>query len=203
MELKYRFVVLEGVNGCGKTTQVDAITDILRSDGLSVFKTFEPSSRFSSEKIKYAIETGVYRDPRTTVLLYCANRVEHVRAIRGILKLDDCVLCSRFTPSTIAYQSYGQGVDLAWVDSMIKMTTGDFQPDACIWIDTPIEVCLERLSRRDSAGVDPEILGQYLRKVRRGYLRFFENTEVPFLRISEDIPSELTTSKILDFISET
>ncbi|WP_310489863.1 dTMP kinase [Chamaesiphon sp. VAR_69_metabat_338] len=170
-----KFIVFEGVEGAGKTTQIELTAAWLQNqiDGdRAVAITREPGGT----KIGRQIRQLLLDDPdecisyRTELLLYAADRAQHVEAkIKPHLELGDIVLCDRFTDSTIAYQGYGRGFDRDEIDRVNQLATGGLQSDLTFWLDLDVTLGLERvllrgkLDRMERATID------FHQRVRQGY----------------------------------
>ena len=142
-----RFVVLEGIDGCGKTTQLQALRQWLPSSGLmapgaSLVVSREPGGTALGQALRELLlhpPQGVQPLPRAELLLYAADRAQHVEALLlPVLAAGDWVLCDRFTGSTAAYQGYGRGLPLALIDTLESLATGGLQADLTLWLDVSL-----------------------------------------------------------------
>jgi dTMP kinase len=174
-----RFIVLEGIDGCGKTTQLQALRQWLPSSGLMapgarVIVSREPGGTALGQALRELLlhppgETAPV--PRAELLLYAADRAQHVETVlRPALEAGDWVLCDRFTGSTAAYQGYGRGLPLALIDTLESLATGCLQADLTLWLDVPlIESCWRRreqlADRLEEEGV------AFLARVAHGFER--------------------------------
>lgn len=144
------FITFEGPDGCGKTTQWALLADSLAAAGYVVVRTREPGGPPQAEAIR-ALLANPSADwlPRTEVYLLEAARHEHVeRCIRPALAAGQVVLCDRFTDSTLAYQGYGKGLDLAWLRAENDAATGGLRPDLTLLYDLAPEEALQRIAAR-------------------------------------------------------
>ena len=142
-----RFVVLEGIDGCGKTTQVEALQQWLPSSGLlppgaRVVVSREPGGTALGQALRELLlhtPGEAAPVPRAELLLYAADRAQHVETVlRPALERGDWVLCDRFTGSTAAYQGYGRGWPVTLIDTLQTLTTGGLQADLTLWLDVPL-----------------------------------------------------------------
>ena len=142
-----RFVVLEGIDGCGKTTQLQALRQWLPSSGLlapgaRLVVSREPGGTALGQALRDLLlhpPQGVQPLPRAELLLYAADRAQHVEALLlPALKAGDWLLCDRFTGSTAAYQGYGRGLPLALIDTLESLATGGLQADLTLWLDVSL-----------------------------------------------------------------
>jgi len=174
-----RFIVLEGIDGCGKTTQIEALRQWLPISGLlppggRVIVSREPGGTALGKALRELLlhplgEAATV--PCAELLLYAADRAQHVETIlRPALDAGDWVLCDRFTGSTAAYQGYGRGLPLALIDTLESLATGALQADLTLWLD----VSLAESCRRSSDQLADRIEGQgvaFLGRVSDGFER--------------------------------
>ncbi len=166
------FITLEGPEGSGKTTQVPLLADFLRGQGHQVLTTREPGGTPIGDQIREVLFNldNKAMHPRSEILLFQASRAQLVETvIRPALAEGQWVLSDRYADSTLAYQGYGHGVDLAALREIIHFATGGLQPHLTIFLDIDVE---EGLRRRDKGG-DWNRLDDYQldfhRRVRAGY----------------------------------
>lgn len=155
MSLPGRFITLEGGEAAGKSTQIARLAARLRRLGLEVIELREPGGTPLGEKIRHLLKhdpDGRGMAPETELLLMNASRAELVRQrILPALRSGGVVLCDRFYDSTIAYQGHGRGLDLAAVDSVIRLAVGDLRPDRTLWLEVSPETAQARLAGRKAA----------------------------------------------------
>jgi len=160
-----RFIALEGIDGCGKTTQLEALRDWLPSSGLlppgaRVIVSREPGGTALGKALRELLlhpPGEAAPVPRAELLLYAADRAQHVETVlRPALERGDWVLCDRFTGSTAAYQGYGRGLSLALIDTLESLATGGLQADLTLWLD----VSLAESRRRRGGRPDDRIEGE-------------------------------------------
>ena len=168
------FFTFEGIEGCGKSTQLSRVAERLRADGLDVLVTREPGGSQISERIREILispdNTGMCRE--TELLLYLAARAQHVReVIKPAIDRGEIVLCDRFEQATFAYQGYGRGLDVPFLRSVNAFATGGVSPDITFIFDIPVELSQERLSKIGKGKDRIESEGrQFFERVRQGYL---------------------------------
>jgi dTMP kinase len=142
-----RFIVFEGGEGAGKSTQVQRLADALRARGQDVVTTREPGGSPGAEATRALRVSGdtARWSPETEALLINAARADHLdRAIRPALAKGQWVICDRFADSTMAYQGYGMGLDRAWLEELRRRVVGDTEPGLTLMFDLPVEVGLGR-----------------------------------------------------------
>ena len=142
-----RFIVFEGGEGAGKSTQVQRLADALRARGQDVVTTREPGGSPGAEAVRGLLVSGdtARWSPETEALLINAARADHLdRTNRTALAKGHWVICDRFADSTMAYQGYGMGLDRAWLETLRKRIVGDTEPGLTLIFDLPVDVGLGR-----------------------------------------------------------
>ncbi len=173
------FITFEGIEGCGKSTQVRLLARRLAENGHRVTVTREPGGCPIADQIRQILlDAGNSAiTPLTELLLYAAARAQHVSSvIAPALAAGGIVLCDRFTDATIAYQGYGRNLDMSVIDQLNSLARGDIRPDLTILLDCAPETGLKRAISRINRGRGPreerfelESL-QFHQRVREGYL---------------------------------
>ena len=165
------FVTFEGIDGCGKTTQLELCSRYLRSRDYKVVKLREPGSTPAAEKIRrLLLDRRSKLADVTELLLYEAARAEVTRSVvLPRLNTGSIVLCDRFYDSTTAYQGYGRGLDLRVIKSLHDLVAGDCKPDLTLVFDVSLKVASVRLGgKRDRLESLPVA---FHRRVREGFLK--------------------------------
>ena len=166
------FIVFEGVDGSGTTTQSRLLASHLREAGLPVTLTREPGGTPIAEKIRQLVLDpsieGV--SPMSELFLYAASRSQHVEeVIAPSLDRGDVVVCDRYIASSLAYQGYGRGLNLEEIEQINRLAVGECLPDATVYLILPVEVAWKRLRRRDTADRLEQTGMALQEKVSRGY----------------------------------
>jgi dTMP kinase len=171
------FITFEGPDGGGKTTQLQRTAQFLRRRGIDVDVTREPGGTALGEAIRSWLLTpavaGQEMTLETEALLYAAARRQHVsERLLPALRSGKVVLCDRYVDASYAYQAYGNGLSLAWVEAVNRPATEQLMPTRTYLLDVPVEVARRRLLRRSGDGMDRiERRGEaYHRRVREGFL---------------------------------
>ena len=132
------FVVLEGGDGCGKSTQVQRLVSRLRDLGREVVATREPGATETGAAIRLLVLGGDHLDPRAEALLIAADRAEHVaEVIRPALERGAVVVSDRYVPSSLAYQGVARGLGVEEIARLSEWATGGLTPDLVIVLDVP------------------------------------------------------------------
>jgi len=168
------FITFEGIDGCGKTTQLILLEKHLRSKNIRPLVTREPGGNRLSEKIRSLVLDPGNRDmgKKTELLLYLASRAQHVsEAILPALKKGRTVLCDRFSDATIAYQAGGRALDAGAVIALDRFATDSLRPDLTFLFDLPVREAFARLKRSGKKSDRLEKGGAaFMGRVRKAYL---------------------------------
>ncbi|MDN8615784.1 dTMP kinase [Variovorax ginsengisoli] len=171
--MKGLFLTLEGIDGAGKSSHIDALEALFKAQGRAVTRTREPGGTPLAESLRTMILEQPM-DPLTESLLVFAARRDHVvRVIDPALARGDVVLCDRFTDATFAYQGAGRGFDPAvlstleaWVQAAPQAL---LQPDITLWFDLPPETAAERLAGARLPDKFESQPVEFFRRVAAGY----------------------------------
>ena len=165
-----RFITFEGIDGAGKSTQIDVVAATLRERGLPLVITREPGGTALGESLRELILNQAMTAETETLLLFAA-RAEHLaRVIRPALAAGQWVLCDRFTDATYAYQAGGRSVPRERIAVLEHWVHADLRPDLTLLFDVPPEVAAQRLARARAADrFEAEEVG-FFQAVRREYL---------------------------------
>ena len=166
MSNRGRFFVFEGIDGCGKTTQVERL--VMARDG---FSSFEPGGTELGQALRtILLGTGEPPVPMAEALLMAADRAQHVaQVIEPVLERGIDVISDRHVASTIAYQGYGRRLDLAALETLNLLATQGLVADLTILLDLPVEVAEER-RRHDDPDRLESLADGFFDRVRAGYL---------------------------------
>ena len=151
-----RFITLEGLDGCGKSTQLEKLAAVLRAQNLPVVMTREPGGTPTGEKIRQLLlDTGTSAlAPLAELALMFASRAQHIKeVIQPALAEGRVVLCDRFTDSTEAYQGGGRKLGSEPVLALHRILCVDLWPDFTILMDSDVAASVERARRRNKARV--------------------------------------------------
>ncbi len=171
--MRGKFVTVEGIEGVGKSTNIDFLSSIIEAKGFTVLRTREPGGTPMAERIReMLLEHGEEPLPDIAeLLLFFASRSLHIsNTIRPALAAGQWVVCDRFTDASRAYQGHGRGLDLERINLLAAWVQEDLQPDLTLLLDAPVDLGMARAEKRGEADrLDSEDAGFYQR-VRDGYL---------------------------------
>jgi dTMP kinase len=187
------FITFEGTEGGGKSTQIQLLSERLKSGGHQVIQLREPGGTPVGEEIRHLLkhsEANRNMTPEAELLLMCASRAQLVReVIRPALDSGKCVLCDRFYDSSIAYQGYGRELDLTRVKTIIDFAVGGTQPDLTLLLHVPVGVSETRRAVRDTEST------QLRDRFEEADRAFFHRVEKGFQAIAEAEPDRV---KVID-----
>ncbi|VTU32669.1 Thymidylate kinase [Variovorax sp. PBS-H4] len=173
MTQKGLFLTLEGIDGAGKSSHVDALEALFKAQGRQVTRTREPGGTPMAETLRTMILTQAM-DPLTESLLAFAARRDHVvQVIEPALARGEVVLCDRFTDATFAYQGAGRGYDkavLSTLEQWVQVRDGTLlQPAVTLWFDLPPEIAAARLAGTRLPDKFESQPVEFFRRVAAGY----------------------------------
>jgi dTMP kinase len=195
-----KLIVLEGVEGSGKTTQVAAIADWLRLyQSRKVITTREPGGTSLGKYLRQLLlqEEGIQLYNRTELCLYAADRIQHLEEIiKPALDQGMIVLCDRFTASTIAYQGYGRGLDQGLITQFNNLATQGLQPNITLWLSLDVQVGLQRVQLRGERDRLEKADLTFHQRVQQGYQELATQNPATFIAIDANQSPELVTQEI-------
>ncbi len=194
--MRGRFITFEGIDGAGKSTQIDVIETTLKARGLEVIRTREPGGTPLGEVIRKEL-LSVSMDPATETLLFFASRAEHIaQVIKPALNRGAWVLSDRFTDATYAYQVGGRGFPAHKVEELERWTQGDLQPDRTVLFDIDPKVAAQRVAQARSMDRFEKESLDFFTRVRNAYLTRAKKSPERFL-IVNSMQNKESVSEIL------
>lgn len=200
--MKGKFIVLEGPDRCGKSTQAKMLYNQLVARGKDVILTREPGGTPTAERIRQIVlEPGLDVRPMAELLLYEASRAQHTQEkILPALAEGKTVICERYTMSTCAYQGYGRGIDLGIIDTLNKIATLETKPDLTLVFLMSDKYFTERGEYLFSDRLEQEDLA-FRQKMRKGYLEMIERTSNAYLIDADKNISDIQ-ARVLQLLRE-
>ena len=193
--MRGKFIVIEGIDGCGKTTQIDEISKWLPTSGLmrrntKLVTTREPGGSLLGQKIRNLIlDNNKNNKPSSLaeLLLYSADRAEHVsKIISPALKKDDWVLSDRFADSTLAYQGYGRNINLEIIKNIESIVCQGEHPDLTIFLEISAEESILRRKNLVPDRIESEGI-KFLQKVNEGFKLIAKEKNWKLISASQNI----------------
>ena len=177
------FLSFEGIDGCGKSTQLRLLASHLRQRGVEVVSTREPGGTPLGQQLRHVLlEAETLVDPLAELLLYAADRAQHVRTlVRPALEANQIVLTDRYADATVAYQGAGRGFEPGVVAAVVDLATGGLKPDLTLLFDVPVADALERA--RHKRGRPERPAGD---KIEAEEATFHERVRACYLRLAEE-----------------
>lgn len=212
-----RFIVFEGGEGGGKTTQLhrshqwlidSGWFNLLQTKGYihHVVTTREPGGTEIGRNIRQLLLDHSSQERlanRTELLLYAADRAQHVDGfLRPHLAQRALVLCDRFTDSTIAYQGYGRGLDLSLIHHLNQIATGGLQSDLTLWLDLSPEIGLARTEQRGTRDRIEKADPAFHQRVHEGFAQLAQQNPERIVRIDANQPEALVAQQIQMALSQ-
>ena len=193
------FMTFEGMEGCGKTTQVKRLARRLRGLGVPVIVTLEPGGTRIGKNLRRVLLDSRNRalTPLAELMLYAADRAQHVEEIiKPALRTGKWVICDRFSDATVVYQGMARGQDMQLIRRLNEAVAQKIRPQITFLLDCPVDIGLERALRRNLRGSDrgqdrfeKEKIG-FHRKVRNAYLKLARKERKRFVVIDARSPRD-------------
>jgi len=187
-----KFITVEGIEGAGKTTCMQVVTDVIEQQGISAIHTREPGGTDLGEDLRNLLlghkHTGMTDDAE--LLMMFAARAEHIaQKIKPALDAGNWVLCDRFTDATYAYQGYGRGVSLEKISGLENWVQGELRPDLTLLMDLPVEMGMERAGKRSAPDRFESEAWDFFERIRQGYLSIAaeQSSRVKVIDASQDL----------------
>ena len=164
------FITFEGIDGCGKTTQINLLKEYLENKSYEVITTLEPGGSDIGKKLRQILlHHDGFVSPRAEMFMYLADRAQHIdTVIKNNVEKNKIVLCDRHIDSTVAYQGYGRGEDIKEINFLNNIATANYKPNLTFVFDIDIETAQQRVGkvkdRLESEGLE------FHKKVKEGYL---------------------------------
>lgn len=182
---KGKFIVIEGGEGVGKTTQADLLIKKLLGVGRKAEFIREPGGDPLAEKLReLLLDPKLSHEPETELLLFNAARIQTLVIVASKLEQGIDVVSDRNMLSTIAYQGYGRGLDLAMVREVCELATTRVKPDIIILLDAPADVVNARRDNRGTSDRFEQLDESFHANVREGYKTEAQILDIPIVDAS-------------------
>jgi dTMP kinase len=204
------FITFEGIEGCGKSTQLKLAAQSLKAQGYAVCSTREPGGTGIGTQIRRILlsENSAGLSPLSEALLYMADRFQHIQdVIRPALERGEIVLCDRYHDSTIAYQGYARNIPLSLLHGLWEQSGSSLDPDLTLLFDLEPAIGLERSLRKlaaeniDESRFEKEALDFHSR-VRNGFLTLMKNNPHRILLIDANKSIESIQNQVMEILTK-
>ncbi len=200
------FITFEGIDGCGKSTQLAKAADYLASRGIEYMVTREPGGTAISEKIRDIILSNKNSEMKNSceLLLYLAARAQHVsEKILPALEEGKVVLCDRFHDATLAYQGFGRGYPLDTLNNLNAFAVSGLEPTQTFLFDITVDIAFDRLQKTGSTADRLESNSRaFFQKVREGYLSLASSHSSRITLLPAEKSIEELAQKVQEDISD-
>lgn len=175
-------ITFEGIEGSGKTTQIELLYNHLKEKGYEVIKTREPGGTAFGEALrKIFLHDNLNVLPLSELLVFMAMRAQHVEElISPALKDGKVVLCDRFVDASYAYQGHGRGIDLGIIETLNRLVTKGVRPNLTILLDCPVSKGLKRKAAFNMDRFEKEDIA-FHQKIKSAYLKLADEEPKRFL----------------------
>jgi len=196
------FITFEGIDGCGKTTQINLLKDYLEKNGHTVVLTREPGAKGLGEKVReILLNYDGDVSSRCESFLFLADRAQNIDIIvKPAIEKGYIVLCDRHTDSSVAYQGYGRKLDINGIKDLNNLATNNMQPDLTFIFDISIDTSLSRIGkardRMEKAGIE------FFNRVRNGYIEISKQEPERVKLLNGNSSVEEIHKKIIEYIHQ-
>jgi dTMP kinase len=201
MNPRGRFITFEGIDGAGKSTQIEFVAGHLREQGIEIVVTREPGGTEIGEALRELVLQR-QMSPRTETLLVFAARAQHVdEVIEPALARGHWVICDRFTDATYAYQSGGRGLPTSSIEALERWVHPDLQPDLTFLFDVDPEIAARRLSTARPADRFEAERTEFFARVRSVYLQRAQRFAERFVLIDGTQSPDSVRSRLVESLA--
>lgn len=201
-----RFITLEGSEGCGKTTQSQALAEFLQQHGYDVLLTREPGGTAIGEQIRAILgdRQNTAMHLRTEILLFQASRAQLVEeVIRPHLAQQGIVICDRYADSTLAYQGYGyRRISMEQVRALVEFAIAGLRPDLTLLLDLDVQIGLRRRARKGEINRLDTYEVAFYQRVRAGYLEMARLQPERWVIVNAEPPFEVVQAELRRLVLE-
>ena len=194
-----KFIVFEGIDGAGKTTQIARLAEALSGAGRAVFTTAEPTESVIGDLLRAALSGKDDRTPAEMAALFALDRIGHSRAITAALEAGSDVICDRYYYSSLAYQ--GCLCDYEWVRRMNCECPDIRHPDLCIFLDLDPDTAFDRIAKR-GGGTEIYERKETLSLFRRAFHQVFATLSDPVAIIDASVDSDEVAGAVRAAVSD-
>ena len=204
MGIMNRFITFEGIDGSGKTTQIEMLKSKLSAKGEKVVSFREPGGTKISETIRRILlsnQNSNLTDASEALLFFASRSQLLAEKITPFLEKEYFVICDRFNDSTIAYQGYGKSLSVEDLDYISKYSTDSFMPQLTFFLDISVDLSIRRRELKSNDRIENKG-HEYLKRVRSGFIEIANKNPNRFIVIDGSEGIEDVSKKIWEIISD-
>lgn len=196
-----QFIVFDGIDGGGKSTQIECLANDLRRRGKTVYVTREPGGTPFAETLRDLVLHHATHNTSDLLAMFAA-RADHIeQVLKPRVAAGEWVICSRFSDATLAYQGYGANGDLAKIKTLISWVQGDFQPYVRFILDLPVAAARARRAGRAHTDKFEAEADTFMERVRQGYLQIAKESPADYAVIDAMQPVSEITAQVIARLS--
>ena len=203
-----KLITFEGLDGCGKSTQLEKTKDWLNNQGYTVLKTREPGGTVIGQQIRSILLNPEHEElqAESELLLYLADRIQHLQeSILPAKSAGKIVLCDRFHDSTVAYQGYGRGLNLSSIESIVSHCIKPYAPDLTILLTISPETIASRLDQRQKQAEKDRLdleSHSFFARVAQGFQELAAAEPERFVCLNGEQEIEVIQNEIIDALQQ-
>lgn len=195
--MRGKFITLEGMDGAGKSSHVEAILDTLRAKGVEVIASREPGGTKLGERLRELLLHEAMHSETETLLMFAARREHIAQVIAPALARGAWVVSDRFTDASFAYQCGGRGVEQGKVEQLEQWVQQSLQPDMTLLFDVPVEISVARLAAARTPDKFERESAEFFHRIREGYLARANAHPERFRIINGNRPLETVRAEVI------
>lgn len=195
--MRGKFITLEGMDGAGKSSHLEAIHSTLQSKGVEVVATREPGGTQLGERLRELLLHEAMHAETETLLMFAARREHIAQVIEPALARGAWVVSDRFTDASFAYQCGGRGVEQHKVEALEQWVQQGLQPDLTLLFDVPVEISVARLAAARTPDKFERESAEFFRRIREGYLSRAQAHPARFRIIDGNRPLETVRADVI------
>lgn len=198
-------ITFEGIEGSGKTTQIELLCNHLKDMGRQVVQTREPGGTVFGEALRdVLLKKGMEVFPLSELLVFMAMRAQHVEeVILPAMHDGKVVVCDRFVDATYAYQGYGRGIELGIIETLNRLVTKGIRPNLTVLMDLPVQTGLMRKAAASPMDRIEEEGSDFHEKIKKAYKKLAKDDPVRFFVVDGSLKTDVIHRMIREKVTNT